>query len=546
MSQKMNSIVAVLAIILLGIGGLFIAAGMFSFFSSITTTTTTTTDTSTTETTTTTTTNTTTTTTTTTIIEEPKILTILTRHDIAVQSVFTDAFLSLPYAIENNIIEIVWRAQSDEFWDDLILADEIDICWGGGVTLFDWLMQEGLLSPMNSTLMQEVESRVPDTIAGASMQGNNTLEQLVWIASKISSYGFMVNHAFLNDYSLPVPYYWENLSSPIYGQNLPTIPTIAMGNAPYTTSHAMIYHTTLQLMGWEAGWTHLTRMAGNAQICGGSVEAQTLVQNGDRGIVPCIDFYGFLSQFQNPDCEYIIPQDGTIIEGDPIAIAGSTVQKDLAEGFIDFVLSPYGQSLWLDEDLLRLPVLREAFDEPGASGKEYLYTIYNQTIESTSFVVNQTQFSSLSISVMNYFESVLTDSFTEQQDCWNTMVELYFDGNITLDELDLYAAEMAELMIIADPKTTLDEQFTLEYAIAINNDLMNDAVYANTVQTRWTTAAKIQYIQVRSDLLALYSMYDSQSVIGWAFIESFGGLVLGIIGTGGFVAIALIRPKHYQ
>lgn len=556
MSQRSTSIIVVFVILLLGIGGFVIATGIFSFFAPVTTPTTTTSTAPTTSTTTTTTTTTTTiptittttttpTTTTNTTTGEAKTLTILTRNDISIQTIFQEAFLSSDFAIEHNITSIRWRAPTEEFWDDLILAGGIDLCWGGGVSLFNWLAEEGLLSPLESPLMQDVASRVNDTIAGAPTKGNNTLEQLVWIASKISTYGFTVNHDFLDTYSLPVPYYWENLSSPVYGQMGPDIFPIALGNAPDTTSHAMIYNLILQLIGWEDGWIQLTRMAGNSEIYGGSIEAQYQVQNGDAGIVPCIDFYGFLSQFQNPSCEYIVPQDGTIIEGDPIGMAINTAQQELAEGFIDFVLSPYGQSLWLDESLLRLPILREAFDEPSVSGMDYMYTNYNQTVASASFIMNQSQVTFTQMSMISYFQSVLTNSLSELHNCWTKMVQLYYDGNITLQELDSYASQMGEPVTIVDPKTAIDEQFNLEYAIAINNDMTYDGAYHSAVQSRWTTAAKIQYSVVQSNLETLYPVHDSQSTAPWSFIEPLEAILIGMMSTGGFVALALIRPKYY-
>lgn len=551
MSQRTNQIIAVIAVIIIGAGGLFITIGIFQGFGPGTTTTTsdttttditTTTITDPTTTTTGTTTTTDTTTTTTTTIDEPIELTILTRHDIAVQGVFEAAFLSSSFAIENNIFNIKWRSPAEEFWDALINAEPVDVCWGGGPVLFDQLILVDLLSPLTSSLMQEVEARVNDTIAGMSMKRNNTADQLCWIGSKLSTFGFTINHDFLDTYSLPVPTSWANLSEPIYGSLLPAIPTIAMANAPDSTTHKNIYDMIVQMMGWDAGWTHLSRMAGSANIYGGSIEAQAAVQDGDVGVCMSIDFYGFLSQQNYPDCEYIVPSDGTVIFGDPIAIANSTSNKTLAEGFVDFVLSPYGQSLWLDDTILRLPIMREAFDEPGAIGMEGMYSVFNQTIRSTPYAINVTQSLVTDASFTNYFESVLTDSHSELTLCWSKMVDLYYAGNITKTEIDAYAALMADPMIITDPKTSLAEKYTLDYATRINTDMIYDASYRSTVQSRWTVAAKVQYLNVKNDMDILFPLLglDTETTI---LMESIPAFLALFFGTSGFVVMASSGSK---
>ena len=556
MSQRQNKMVAAIAVILIGIGGLFISFGVFTMFPDGTTTTTdttttdTTTDTTTTDTTTTTTTTDTTTTTTTTdttttttIVYEPKTLIVLTRFAISIQNVFEAAFLATPFALENNITDISWMTPANEFWDDLIEGGTIDACWGGGAILFDQLMEDDLLEPLTSTKMQTVEARINDTISGVDMKRNNTADELIWIASSISTFGFTVNHAFLDTYSLPTPTTWTDLADPIWASYLPTIPTIGMGNAPDTTSNAHIYEIITQSLGWEAGWANMARMAGSAEIYGGSVESQSAVESGDVGVAMSIDFYGYHSQANNPDCEYIFPEQSTV-DGDPIAIPNTSSQKVLAEGFLDFVLSAEGQVLWLDDTLRRMPVMREAFDEPGAIGAEDLYSVFNQTISTTSIEFNDTLSFGMNRAFTRYFESVFTHSHVELVNCWDAIYSAYDEGRITLTELDAYAAQMGAMISIVDPKTSLTEEFTKAYATAINNDMIYDSSYASTVQSRWTVAAKIQY----QDVMAAV---NAETLGGYNNLEKSNNKIVGSLhavftiffGTGGFAVLVLASPK---
>ncbi len=423
-------------------------------------------------------------------------LTILTRHDLSIQQVYDGAFLTSDFAKDNNIVDLKWRAPANEFWDDLIADGTIDVCWGGGPTLFDQLMRDNYLEPLTSPKMQIVEARINDTLAGVDMKRNNTSDELIWIAAAISTFGFTVNHAFLDDYSLPTPTTWTDLADPIWAKELPTIPTIAMGNAPDTTSNTRIYEIITQALGWEAGWVNMARMAGSSEIFGGSVETQDAAESGDVGVAMSIDFYGYLSQAKNPDCEYIVPEGQSIVNGDPIAIPNTSTQKELAEGFLDFVLSAEGQALWLDDNLRRMPVMREAFDEPGLTGVEDLYSAFNQTTTTIGIDFDDELSLGMNRAFIKYFESVFTDSQSDLVNCWTAIIDAYDEGRIDLSEFNAYCDLMGAMISIVDPKTAVSEEFTIAYASAINHDMIYDSSYASTVQSRWTIAAKLQYQDV--------------------------------------------------
>jgi ABC-type Fe3+ transport system substrate-binding protein len=451
--------------------------------------------------TTTTTTNTNTTTTTTTSSEH--VLTIITRHDTSIHNVFEPAFLASDLAKNLGITDIVWKTPSEAFWDDVLGAGGIDVCWGGGPTLFDQIMRDGYLQSLNDTYMQQVAARVPDSIAGADMKRvvNNTL---YWVAAAISTFGFTVNHQFLNDYSLPTPTNWTDLAQPIYGSLLPNIPTIAMGNAPDTTSNTRIYEIITQGMGWDTGWATLARMAGSSNIYGGSVETQSAAEQGQVGISMSIDFYGYQTQYKNPDCEYILPTGQSIVNGDPIAIAKGTAHLDYAEAFVDFVLSNYGQSLWLDPSIRRMPVLVGAFQEPLGLAAPDLYAVFNQTVATAGIDFNDTLSLELNAALIYYFESAFTDAHTELVNCWSAIVAAYYDHVIDMTQVNYYATLMGTPVTAKDPNTNVNQKFTLAYARSIDNSMIYDSAFASTMQTRWTAAAKAQYNSVAAMIAALY------------------------------------------
>ena len=428
------------------------------------------------------------------------VLTVLTRHDVMIHNVFEPAFLASDFAQANDINDILWKTPTADYWDDILDLGQADVCWGGGPTLFDQLMRDDYLELLDSPLMVEVASRVNATIAGSVMKRNNTAGNLVWIAAAISSFGFTVNHEFLDDYGLPTPMSWTDLADPIYGSLLKSTPTIAMGTAPGTTSNTRIYEIITQGMGWDLGWVTMARMAGSANIYDGSVPTQNAAELGQVGISMSIDFYGYGTTYRNPDCEYILPVGESIVNGDPIAIPSTSSHKDLAEGFVDFVLSPYGQSLWLHPSIRRMPILREAFDEPLGLAAPDLYANYNQTIDNVGIIFDDAISLATNTAFIHYWEAVFTDAHAELVDCWYTILHAYNQGWITESELDTFATSMGTPVSAEDPNTHVMELFTLAYATEINDDMNDSATFLNTIKASWTAAAKAQYVAVQASV----------------------------------------------
>lgn len=424
-------------------------------------------------------------------------LTILTRHDTAIHTTYEEAFLQSDLAEEYDITEIKWKTQAPQFWDDVIEAGGVDVLWGGGPTLFDQMQRDEYLKPLTTDYLQEVVARVPDEVAGADMKRRNDQDEVIWVAAAISSFGFTVNHRFLDNNELPTPNNWTHLAKPVWGSLLPQ-PTLAMGNAPKTTSNTRIYEIITQGMGWDDGWITLSRMAGSARLYQGSVETQSAVENGDVGVSMSIDFYGYATQANNPNCEYILPEGESIVNGDPIAITHNTQHMDAAEAFVDYVLSAEGQSLWLTEGIMRMPVLESAFETELGQESTDLYQLYNRTKQNEGIDFNDTLSVAINTAFTAYFEAVFNDPHDQLADAWSAIVDAYENGNITKAELDSFTAQMGEpVTVTVDGE---EHKFTIPYAEEINEQMIYDSEFYDQMQQLWKDAAIDQYAQVITDL----------------------------------------------
>jgi len=447
-------------------------------------------------------------------------LKIITRHDTTIQLYLEQAFLDSPQAQQNGVTDIQWTQPGAEYWPTVIPTFQPDIAWGGGPTLFDILYNQGFLKKLNSTYMQSVLSRVNDTIAGAAMKRFDEDGDPVWVAAAISSFGFTINKQWLQSRGLPEPTHWENLTSPEFGKLLPATPTISMGNSPGTTSNTRIYEIILQRFGWEKGWETLTRMAGNARIYSGSVETQNAVENGIVGVSMSIDFYGYTSALRNPDCKYVIPTNGSIINGDPIAICSTCKHQNASEAFLDFILSAEGQKYWLLEEINRLPVLEEAFHTDIGQTRSDLYSFYNATMENLSIEFNDSLALSYEYSLMYYFQAVLTDAHDTLRECWAALVDAYFDGRITEDEFEDLAAQMAK------PVSWDGNTFTQDYAISINDQMGSSSAFRESMMDKWTAAAIAQYTYVMG-LIPGATTSQPPTSLGFLLIVG-GGVAAGV------------------
>ncbi len=425
-------------------------------------------------------------------------LKIITRHDTAIWNVFREGFLTSQLAADANVVAIDFVSPLAPQWIDVILnpAGMPDVAWGGGPTLFDELIAAGLLSKMNGTYMEEVADRVPDEIAGAPMKRNDTDGDNLWVAAAISSFGFTVNNETWAAKSLPWPSTWENLTSPDYYH--PTA-TIAMGNAPGTTSNTRIYEIIVQKFGWDLGWDTLTWMGGNARIYGGSVQTQTAVETGEVAVGMTIDFYGYTSMNKYSFCQYVLPQNGSIVNGDPIAIPTTSQNREAAEAFVDYVLSPEGQSQWLRATINRMPVIEEAFTTSIGETRDDLYTFYNATIANIGIPFDDNLVLSYQWPFIHYFESVITNAHTELRSVWGKLVNWYLVDPVGRQtQFDTWAADISETMTVTDPYTTTSEKFTETYAQSINNLIRTDDVFRETIKSLWTSAAIAQYAAVEA------------------------------------------------
>ncbi|MDZ4755712.1 MAG: extracellular solute-binding protein [Phycisphaerae bacterium] len=177
----------------------------------------------------------------------------------------------------------------------------------------------------------------------------------MWFGAALSGFGIVYNRDVLRERGVDDPTRWDDLCDP------KLVGWIALVNPAQSGSVATAYEAILQRRGWVEGWRILRRMAANARTFSASApKAPTDVSLGEAAAGVCIDFYGrYQSQViidagrhagsQDPQTArvgYIDPKAETVIDPDPIAVLRGAPHPELAQRFVEFVLSREGQALW--------------------------------------------------------------------------------------------------------------------------------------------------------------------------------------------------------
>ena len=439
------------------------------------------------------------------------VLRVITRHGYDILDAAKERFLKTEIAKKYNIVDIRWLPIDPSQWIDVIKSSaetpgrEIDVAWGGGPTLFDMLAREGLLAPITSEEVKAILKDIPEEISGSPMMRKDANGNVIWVAAAISSFGFTINKQKLEEYGLPRPTKWIDLASPDFAITLPT-PSVGVADATRSTSNTRMYEIILQIYGWKKGWEVITLMGANARIYDQSGLVRDAVIRGDIAVGITIDFYGYTAQLQNPkQCEYILPEDGTIVNGDPIALLTTSKHKEAAQAFIAWVLSPEGQAIWMRENVNRMPINVKVFETPEGQKRPDLKEAYEKTLKASSIEFSDELALSYEEIMRWFFFATITQAHKELQEAWKDIALAYLTGKITKEQFDYLVEKLTnpENIKFKDPDTGKELTFTQEVAQQLNEKVLKSADYRNALVKQWIEAAKERYQEVHQELLSM-------------------------------------------
>ncbi len=289
---------------------------------------------------------------------------------------------------------------------------DIDVVWGGGDFSFNQVLKPaGILQPipLNPTLLS---AAFPEpTLAGVRLY-DSTVDSTgratpLWIGACLSSFGIMYNPQLFSMLKLPAPQSWDDLTD----ERLAGFITLA--DPAHSGSAAVAYMMVLQRAmadteqefldqnpsakswsnaqrtkdkgyqqaistGWRRGMGKLALIAANARyFTDSSEQVPNDVARGDAAAGMAIDFYARVTEqvVGSARAQFVLPAGATAITPDPVAILAGVHGDRLtvATHFVEYLLSPEGQRLWilkaqvpggpLQRGLWRMPIRRDVYQD---------------------------------------------------------------------------------------------------------------------------------------------------------------------------------------
>lgn len=240
----------------------------------------------------------------------------------------------------------------------------LDIFWGGGIEPYLQFSQMGCLERVD--LPEEIMSKLPADVAGVPLYGKDH----EWYGSALSGFGIIYNREQLTALKLPDPKTWADLAVPAY------LGEVAAADPRSSGTAQTMVEVVLQAYGWDEGYGILARMAGNVRTFSRSAgDVPKMVSLSEAAAGLAIDFYAW-TQITRDGAEkigFLLPEGLTPITPDGIGVLKGAPNLIYAKRFIEFVMSPEAQKLWVlpvghpegpaEFELLRIPVLPEVYKQ---------------------------------------------------------------------------------------------------------------------------------------------------------------------------------------
>jgi ABC-type Fe3+ transport system substrate-binding protein len=214
---------------------------------------------------------------------------------------------------------------------------DVDVAFGGG-PIFDQMKQLGMLEQFH--LPDALLAEIPKEVAGQPVYDPD----YYWYGSALSTFGLIYNKMIIRERHLPPVADWEVLGDPAY------FGLVGAADAAKSGSVRKAYEIIVEAYGYERGMALLVRMSANTrEFYPGAGEVPRDCAAGFVAVGPCIDFYADRQMHSEggENLRFVAPKGLTVLNADPIGIFKNAPHRRVADLFLEFVLGPEGQALWM-------------------------------------------------------------------------------------------------------------------------------------------------------------------------------------------------------
>ena len=216
-----------------------------------------------------------------------------------------------------------------------------DIFWASAPDAFEVLKNDGLLAAVSVSA-----EGIPDRIGTYPLNDPDGF----YFGFAGAGYGIMWNERYLEANDLVPATEWSELAQPEYHGHVGMSAPSRSG-----TTHLTV-ETLLQGEGWDEGWAQWKRIAGNfSTVTERSFGVPDGVNTGNFGLGIVIDFFGFSSKASGFPVDFAYPTVTALVPAN-VAVVTDAPNEEGAIAFIEYLLTPEGQTVLLDPAIMRLPI----------------------------------------------------------------------------------------------------------------------------------------------------------------------------------------------
>lgn len=212
-----------------------------------------------------------------------------------------------------------------------------DIVFGGGTDPFIELSRSDFLSPYH--VPDELLRRIPEDLNGVPLYD----KKRQWYAAALSTFGILYNKEVIRRADLIHVNEWRDLANPQLKS------WIGAADPRKSGSIHLMYEAILQSYGWDEGWRILFGIGFNARNFSNTASQVVKdVASGEVAYGLAIDSYAFetIRRYGDDALGFLVPVNRSPVTGDAIAILRGAPNREVAEGFVSFVLSDTAQKIF--------------------------------------------------------------------------------------------------------------------------------------------------------------------------------------------------------
>lgn len=248
----------------------------------------------------------------------------------------------------------------------------IDVFFGGGD--YEFSVQAGQDRFAKLSVFQDNREWFQDDIIPGSFSGETYYDKNhTWVGVCLSRFGICYNEDLLKHRGLEPPVRWADLGDPRYfggialsdpnksGSVARAFEMLIQQQMQETAETSVLnpgerpesYAIRVRSDGWDKGINLIQKIAANARyFTDSATKVPHDVAYGNAVAGMCVDFYGrtYEEILKREDgssrMRWISPEGGTSMSVDPVAVFKGAPDDEIAQAFVEFLLTETGQLLW--------------------------------------------------------------------------------------------------------------------------------------------------------------------------------------------------------